>query len=63
MKRTYEVVEENGVKSYRLDDIPLYAALFEELKEGLYLESVGESEKEKAAAARLVKAKSRPKKG
>ena len=37
MKRTYEVVEENGVKSYRLEDVPQYALLYEELKEGLAL--------------------------
>jgi len=46
VKRTYEVVEENGVKSYRLEDIPQYALLYEELKEGLYLEASDEASDE-----------------
>ena len=39
LKRTYEVIDENGCRSYRLEDIPMYAHVMAELKEGIYLEA------------------------
>ena len=39
LKRTYEVIGENGCRSYRLEDIPLYSNVIAELKEGIYLEA------------------------
>ena len=39
LKRTYEVIDETGCRSYRLEDIPLYANVMAELREGIYLEA------------------------